>query len=131
MSHYRAIQRDREVTHSLERGLKEPLICFSRVPVEAVSREHQARCFATIAAAKMTTVKKVRQTLAATVESPCCTQKPLGMQALAGKQDSVIAQLVQVFRSASCVYKLIHSYPFISKKRLMTGCLKVALDIPL
>ena len=91
MSHYRAIQRDTEVVHSLERGLKQSLIYFPRIPIRGTLREHKTRDFATIAATKMTTVKKLWQTLVATVVSQCCTQKPLRMQALIGKQDLTIA----------------------------------------
>lgn len=41
MSHYRAIQRDTEVGHSLQRGLKQSLIYFPRIPIRGTLRGAQ------------------------------------------------------------------------------------------
>lgn len=41
MSHYRAIQRDTEVLHSLERGLKQLLIYSPRIPIRGTLRGAQ------------------------------------------------------------------------------------------
>lgn len=41
MSHYRAIQRDTEVVHSLERGLKQSLIYLPRIPIRGTLRGAQ------------------------------------------------------------------------------------------
>lgn len=119
MSHHRAIQRDTEVVHSLERGLKQSLIYFPRILIRGTLRGAQDKRLCHDCSCQDDYSKTFWQPLVATVVSHCCTQKTLRTQGLIGKQDITTAQLVWEFANTKCVYELIYSYAFLSKQRCL------------
>lgn len=89
MSHYRAIQRDTEVVHSLECGLKQSLIYSPGIPIRGTLRGAQDKRLCHDCSYTDDYSKKFWQMLVAVIVNPSHTQKPWRILGLIEKQDII------------------------------------------